>query len=52
MDTNSLSSCQVWWAQELFWYHFQNDYCQKKTNGATNILFRFSKKNQAEDDGL
>ena len=22
MDTKSLSSRQVWWAQELSWYHF------------------------------
>ena len=27
MNTKSLSSRQVYWAQELFCYHFQIDYC-------------------------
>ena len=27
MKTKNLSSCQVWWAQELSQYYFQIDYC-------------------------
>ena len=38
MDTKSLSSQQVRWAQELFQYHFQIDYRQDKANAATNAL--------------
>lgn len=41
MNTKSLSSCQVWWAQELYWYHFQIDYYQGKANGAADTLSRF-----------
>lgn len=32
INTKSLSSRQVWWAQELFQYIFQIDYCQSKAN--------------------
>ena len=39
MDTNSLSSKQVRWAQKLSCYHFRIDYCQGKANEAANILF-------------
>ncbi len=39
MDTKSLSSKQVWWAQELSNYYFRIDYRQEKANGATNTLF-------------
>ena len=42
MDTKSLSSRQVRWAQELSCYHFQIDYCQGKANGAADALSRFS----------
>ena len=38
MDTKSLSSRQVRWAQKLSCYHFQIDYCQGKANGATDAL--------------
>ena len=41
MDTKSLSSWQVWWAQKLSRYHFQIDYCQGKANGAADALSRF-----------
>ena len=41
MDTENLSSRQVQWAQELFWYHFQINYCQNKANTAANALSRF-----------
>ena len=39
IDTNSLSSQQVRWAQKLFCYYFLIDYCQGKTNGATDAQF-------------
>ena len=52
MDTKSLSSRQVRWAQELSQYHFRIDYCQGKANGAANALSRFSQRNQAEEDEL
>ena len=38
MDTKSLSSRQVRWAQELSRYYFQIDYCQGKANRATDAL--------------
>ncbi len=41
MDTKSLSSRQVRWAQELSQYHFQIDYCEEKANAAVDALSRF-----------
>ena len=41
INTKSLSSRQVCWAQELSQYHFQIDYCQDKTNATANTLSRF-----------
>ena len=38
MDTKSLSSRQVRWAQKLSRYHFQIDYRQGKANGAPDAL--------------
>ena len=52
MDTKSLSSRQVRWAQELSRYHFRIDYCQGKANGAANALSQFPQRNQAEKDEL
>ena len=52
MDTKSLSSRQVWWAQELFRYHFRIDYCQGKANGAADVLSRFSQQSKAEENEL
>ena len=52
MDTKSLSSCQVRWAQELFCYHFRIDYRQGKANGAVDALSRFSQRSQEEEDTL
>ena len=52
MDTKSLSSCQLWWAQELSRYHFHIDYRQEKANRAADVLFRFPQRNQAEKDKL
>ena len=52
MDTKSLSSKQVRWAQELFKYHFWIDYCQNKANGAADALFRFLQRNEDEEEKL
>ncbi len=52
MDTKSLSSRQVRWAQEFFWYHFRIDYRQGKANGAADDLFRFPQKSQTKEDKL
>ena len=52
MDTKSLSSKQVYWAQELFQYHFQIDYCQAKANAAVDALLRFPQKSQDEENEL
>ena len=38
METKSLSSRQVRWAQKLSCYHFQIDYRQGKANGAADAL--------------
>ena len=52
MDTKSLSSKQVRWAQELSRYHFQIDYRQGKANGAADALSRFPQRNQVKEDEL
>ena len=52
MDTKSLSSRQVRWAQELFQYNFQIDYHQGKSNAAAHALSKFPQKNQDEKDKL
>ena len=49
MDTKSLSSCQVCWAQKLSHYHFWIDYCQGKANGAANALFCFPQQDNDEE---
>ena len=41
MDTKSLSSRQIQWAQKLSWYHFRIDYRQGKANAAADTLSRF-----------
>ena len=41
MDTKSLSSRQVKWAQKLSKYYFWIDYCQGKANGAADALSCF-----------
>ena len=41
MIMKSLNSRQVRWAQELFRYHFQIDYCQGKANGAADVLSQY-----------
>ena len=52
MDTKSLSSRQVRWAQELSCYHFQIDYRQGKANATTDALSRFPQQSQDEEDEL
>ncbi len=52
MDTKSLSSRQVRWAQELSRYHFRIDYQQDKANGATNALSRYPQRSAEEEETL
>ena len=52
MDIKSLSSRQVWWAQELSWYHFQINYCWGKANGAANALSRLLQKSLEKEKKL
>ena len=52
MDTKSLSSRQVYWAQELSCYHFQIDYCQDNANATADALLKFLKRSQDEKDEL
>ena len=50
METKSLSSRQVWWAQKLSRYHFCIDYCQGKANGAANALSCFPQRNKNKEE--
>ena len=52
MDTKSLSSHQVRWAQELSRYHFRIDYRQGKANGAADALSRFPQRSLDEEKKL
>ncbi len=52
MDTKSLSSRQVRWAQKLSRYHFRIDYRQGKANGAADALFRYSQRSAEEEETL
>ena len=52
MDTKSLSSRQVRWAQELSRYHFQIDYWQGKVNEAADALFQFPQRSPNEEEKL
>ena len=52
MDTKSLSSRQVRWAQELSRYHFRINYCQGKANAAADALSRFPQRSQDEEKEL
>ena len=52
MDTKSLSSRQVRWAQELSRYHFRIDYRQGKANGAADALSRYPQRSQGEEEIL
>ena len=52
MDTKSLSSRQVRWAQELSRYHFRIDYRQGKANGAADALSRYPQRSTEEEETL
>ncbi len=52
MDTKSLSSRRVRWAQKLSRYHFRIDYRQGKANAAADALSRFPQKSQTEEETL
>ena len=52
MDTKSLSSKQVRWAQELSRYHFRIDYHQGKVNGAANALSQYPQRSAEGEETL
>ena len=52
MDIKSLSSRQVYWAQKLFQYNFEIDYCYGKGNSAIDALSRFPQRSQDEENEL
>ncbi len=52
MDTQSLSSKQVQWAQELSRYHFEIDYQQGKADRAADTLSRYSRWSAEEEKTL
>ena len=52
IDTKSLSSRQVWWAQKLSWYHIRINYRQDKANTAADALSRFPQRSQSEEEEL
>ncbi len=52
INTKSLSSRQVRWAQELSRYHFRIDYRQGKANAAADALSHFLQRSQAEEDAF
>ncbi len=50
MNTKSLSSRQVQWAQELLRYHFRIDYRQGKANRAADALSRYPQRSAEEEE--
>ena len=50
MDTKSLSSRQVCWAQKLFRHYFRIDYRQGKANEAADALSCFPQRNEDEEE--
>ena len=52
METKSLSSRQVRWAQELFCYHFRINYGQSKANGAADALSWYPQQSAKEEETL
>lgn len=52
MNTKSLSSRQVRWAQSLSWYYFRIDYHQGKAKEAADALSRFPQRSQSEEEDL
>ncbi len=52
IDTKSLSSRQIRWAQVLSRYHFRIDYQQGKANGAVDALSRYLQQSAEEKETL
>ena len=52
MDTKSLSSRQVRWAQELSRFYFRINYRQGKANSAADALSRYPKRSRGEEEIL
>ena len=52
IDTMSLSSRQIWWAQELLWYYFRINYCQGRINITADSLSCFSYYSQNKEEKL
>ena len=52
METKSLSSKQVRWAQELSRYYFRIDYRQGKANGAADALSQYPQRSTKEEETL
>ena len=52
MNTKSLRSRQVHWAQKLSRYHFRIDYRQGKANTAVDALSRFVQRSQSKEKEL
>ncbi len=52
MDTKSLSSKPVRWAQELSRYHFRIDYRQDKANRAADTLSQYPQRSAEEEETL
>ena len=52
MDTKSLSSKQVCWAQKLSCYHFRINYRQSKAKGAANVLSQYPQQSVKEKKTL
>ena len=52
IETKSLSSRQVRWAQKLSHYHFQINYRQSKTNEAVDALFQYPQRSDEEEDAF
>ena len=50
MNTKSLSSRQVHWAQKLSRYHFQINYRRGKANGAADALSQYPQRSPKEED--
>ncbi len=48
MNTETLSSCQICWAQKLSQYYFQINYCQRKANTTINALSYFFQRSQTK----
>ena len=52
METKSLSSKQVRWAQKLSRYYFRINYCQGKANKATDALSQYPQQSAQEEKTL